>query len=63
MVQSSALRLAGMAKEMYADREKTEEKWKKELARRQDDYESHLKEVSISVQLLSSTVACFQSCP
>ena len=45
MVKSSALRLAGMAKEMYADREKTEEKWKKELARRQDDYERHLKEV------------------
>ena len=68
LVKGLGLRLAGMAKEMLADRRKIEEKFKKELARRQDVYERHLKEVSISVrfcavrrltmfQLLSSTVA------
>ena len=63
LVKSLPARLASMAKEKYDDREKITNKCKKELARRQDDYERHLKEVSISVQLLSSTVACFQTCP
>ena len=58
MVRSSALRLAGMVKTMYDDRLKTEEKCNKELARRKDEYERHLKEVPA---LLLLTVALWLS--
>ena len=47
-----------MLSEMLADRLKTEEKCNKELARRQDEYERHLKEVPA---LLLLTVALWLS--